>query len=553
MNQSTPTLVNVALHLPRLAATQPHRLAVVYPHGRDAAGRFAYSHLTFAQLDRLSDELARGLLAVGLHPGTRTVLMVPPCLEFFALTFALFKLRAVPVLIDPGMGVRRLGPCLDEAQPGAFIAVPRAHLARRVLGWCRQTLRLTVTVGGSRWLAQHTLDDLLRLGGGSADLGTTATQADEQAAILFTSGSTGPAKGAVYTHGTFATQVEALRQLYAIEPGEVDLATFPLFALFGPALGMTAVVPRMNPTRPAQVYPPYILRAIDDWGVTNLFGSPALLNRVGRYAQPLGVTLPSLRRVVSAGAPVPAAVIERFTHLLPAGTQVYTPYGATEALPVANIGSDTILQQTRKLTELGRGVCLGLPVPGLRVAVVAVSDEPIPTWDDSLLLPPGQIGEFVVAGPWVTQSYYNRPEATRLAKIHDGQTIWHRMGDVGYQDEAGRLWFCGRKSQRVVTPQETLYTIPCEAVFNTHPAVYRTALVGVRRAGEQVPVLCVELEAGQRPSGELLQQLQAIRDAHAHTQAIRRFLFHPGFPVDIRHNSKIFRERLAEWAAKRLD
>jgi acyl-CoA synthetase (AMP-forming)/AMP-acid ligase II len=168
-------------------------------------------------------------------------------------------------------------------------------------------------------------------------------------------------------------------------------------------------------------------------------------------------------------------------------------------------------------------------------------------------MPPGQIGEFVVAGPWVTQSYYNRPEATRLAKIHDGQTIWHRMGDVGYQDESGRLWFCGRKSQRVVTSKETLYTIPCEAVFNTHPAVYRTALVGVRRAGEQVPVLCVELEAGQRPSGELLQQLQAIRDAHAHTQAIRRFLFHPGFPVDIRHNSKIFRERLAEWAAKRLD
>lgn len=547
-----PTLANVALHLPRLAAQQPHRLAVVFPYCHDRVGRFAYTHLTFAQLDRLSDELARGLLAVGLTPGTRTVLMVPPCLEFFALTFALLKLRAVPVLIDPGMGLRRLGPCLDEAQPSAFIAVPKAHLARRLFGWCQRSVRLTVTVGGTRLLAQHTLDDLLRQSNHTTDLGTTATHADELAAILFTSGSTGPAKGAVYTHGTLTTQVEALRQLYTIEPGEIDLATFPLFALFGPALGMTAIVPRMNPTRPAKVHPPYILRAIEDWGVTNLFGSPALLNRVGRYAEPLGVTLPSLRRVVSAGAPVPASVIERFTRLLPEGTQVFTPYGATEALPVANIGSDTILHQTRKRTEAGHGVCLGHPVPGLRVEVLAISDEPIPTWDQSLVLPPCQIGEFAVAGPWVTRSYYNRPAATELAKIRDGQTIWHRMGDVGYRDESGRLWFCGRKSQLVVTARETLYTIPCEAVFNTHPAVYRTALVGVRCAGEVVPVLCVELEPGQRPTNELLQQLQAIRDAHAHTRAIRQFLFHRAFPVDIRHNSKIFREQLAQWAAKQL-
>jgi acyl-CoA synthetase (AMP-forming)/AMP-acid ligase II len=550
--------VNVATHLADLAARRPHALAVACPAGRDRAGRTAYTHLTFARLHEESDLLAHGFQRIGVGRGTRTVLMTPPSLEFFALTFALFKLGAVPVFVDPGMGVRNLGRCLGEADPTAFIGIPKAHAARVLLGWARGRVRITVTTGRSRFTARHTLAELRRLGEAARQpFPQAATTADETAAVLFTSGSTGIAKGAVYTHGIFAAQVEALRTLYTIDPGEVDLTTFPLFALFGPALGMTAIIPEMDPTRPARVDPRKVIEAVRDWGVTNLFGSPALLNRVGRYGAEQGVRLSTLRRVISAGAPVPAAVIERFTKLLPPGVQVFTPYGATESLPVASIGSDEVIAETRHATNRGAGVCVGRPAPNMTVRVIRVTDDPIPTWDDDAtpLHTPGEVGEITVKGPVVTAAYFGRPEATARAKIADPRGgVWHRMGDLGYLDATGRLWFCGRKAHRVVTPAGTFDTIPCEAVFNTHPHVYRTALVGVRRGDAVEPVLCVELEAGSRgvSHAAVERELLEIAARHNHTRAIRHILFHPSFPVDVRHNAKIFREKLAAWAAGRL-
>jgi acyl-coenzyme A synthetase/AMP-(fatty) acid ligase len=319
---------------------------------------------------------------------------------------------------------------------------------------------------------------------------------------------------------------------------------------------MTAILPEMDPTRPAQVDPEKIIQAIHHFGVTNLFGSPALIQRVGRYGAAHGIRLPTLRRVISAGAPVPAKAIERFCRLLPEGVQVHTPYGATESLPVASIGSDEILHQTRQRTAEGAGVCVGRPVEGITVRIIRISDDPILTWSDDLVVPDGVIGEIAVRGPVVTRAYYNRPESTRLAKISDpAGGFYHRMGDVGYLDEQGRLWFCGRKSQRVVTPKETLFTIPCEAVFNTHPAVLRSALVGVQRNGATEPVLCVERdrEGPVVPEEQLRRELLELGASRPHTRSIRTLLFHPGFPVDIRHNSKIFREKLAGWAEKRLN
>jgi acyl-coenzyme A synthetase/AMP-(fatty) acid ligase len=382
------------------------------------------------------------------------------------------------------------------------------------------------------------------------------TRADEMAAILFTSGSTGPPKGAEYCHGNFAAQVESIRDMYQIRPGEIDLPTFPLFALFDPALGMTTIVPDMDPTRPAAVNPLRIIEAVNDFGVTNMFGSPALLNTVGRYGAAHDVHLPSLKRVISAGAPVPAAVIERFLGMLGSDAVVHTPYGATESLPVASTSSTEVLGETRKATDIGKGVCVGRPVDAIEVAIIRISDEPIPTWDDSLRVAGGEIGEIVVRGPMVTRAYYNAEQATRLAKIYDaeGDGLAHRMGDLGYFDDQGRLWFCGRKSHRVVVGDETMFTVPCEAVFNTHPAVLRTALVGVERGGTTEPVLCVELEPepqdGPVERGRLRQELLEIAAAHEHTHRIRTVLFHPGFPVDIRHNTKIGREKLAVWASR---
>jgi acyl-CoA synthetase (AMP-forming)/AMP-acid ligase II len=268
------------------------------------------------------------------------------------------------------------------------------------------------------------------------------------------------------------------------------------------------------------------------------------------------VRLPSLRRVISAGAPVSATVIERFTRMLGPDVQVHTPYGATEALPVASIGSDEILGETRKQTENGGGVCVGRPVTGMRVRIIRISDEPIPTWSDDLELPAGQIGEIAVQGPVVTRSYWNRPESTALAKIEDPALggFYHRMGDLGYLDQHGRLWMCGRKAHRVRAERGDSFTVPCEGIFNAHPAVYRTAVVGMGEHGRARPVLCVELlpECRGQDRERIRQELLALGAAHEETRDITAILFHPSFPVDIRHNAKIFREKLAVWAARRV-
>ncbi|MFC1505020.1 fatty acid CoA ligase family protein [Thermodesulfobacteriota bacterium] len=383
---------------------------------------------------------------------------------------------------------------------------------------------------------------------------TAMTKKDDIAAILFTTGSTGPAKGVVYTHGVFDAQVRHIKSHFGIEPGEIDLPTFPLFALFDPALGMTAVIPEMDPTRPASVNPDRIVEAILNHGVTNMFASPALLNRVGRYGEHKGIKLPSLKRVVSAGAPVAAANIAQFATMLEQDAEIHTPYGATEAVPILSIGSNEILSETRQLSDQGYGYCVGRPIDDIDVRIIQITDAPILHWSDDLLLPSGEIGEIVVKGDLVTRRYFQRPEADAVAKIEDEESFWHRMGDLGWQDKKGRIWFCGRKSHRVITKSATLFTIPCEAMFNMHADVFRSALVGIGPRPRQTPVICIELEKGVPvlTKSKIKKDLLDLAETNPLTQKIQHILFHKSFPVDIRHNSKIFREKLAVWAEKKI-
>ncbi len=543
---AAPATANIASHVTRMAGLQPESPALIFLSGGTER------RVCFRELDEDSDACARGLHALGIRRGARVAVMVRPGLDFFAVTFGLFKLGAVPVLIDPGLGRASLGRCMEEAAPEAFIGIPLAHLARAAFGWGRRSLKTLVVAGPRLWPSWRTLEEIRSLGRAAVPI-VDATRPSDVAAILFTSGSTGAPKGAVYTHGNFAAQVEALRLQFAILPGEVDLPTFPLFALFDPALGMTAVIPEMDFTRPGSVAPENILGPIERYGVTHLFGSPALLDRVGRHLDGRGSALVSLKRVVSAGAPVPAKVLERFAGLLPAGAQVHTPYGATEALPVSSIASGELLGEARRMTARGKGVCVGRPLPGVEARIVRISDEAIPVWSESLLSPHGEIGEIVVRGGQVTASYHGRAEATALAKIPfpDG-TPAHRMGDLGYFDDEGRLWFCGRKSQRVTAALGTLFTIPCEGVFNQHSSVRRSALVGVGLRGAQRPVLVVELEPEASASDVLRAELFELGSRYPHTRCVNDILFHPSLPVDIRHNAKIAREKLALWAAERL-
>lgn len=549
---------NIAAALPGMAARQPEAIAIRCPTGVGPDGQVRYGiELSWRALEERSSAIAAALARAGIVRGTRAALMVRPSPELFLLMFAMFKAGVVPVLIDPGINRRALKQCLDEAAPTAFIGIPLAHAARVVLGWARRSCRINLTVGRRWFWGGHTLDGLIAQSAGE-DFTLADTAPDEVAAILFTSGSTGVPKGVVYRHRHFVAQVEMLGQMLGIEPGGVDLPTFPPFALFDPALGITSVIPAMDPTRPAQADPRKLIDAIRRFGVTQMFGSPALLDTLSRYGEAHDVRLATLRRVMSAGAPVPPAVVARMAAMLPEDANIWTPYGATECLPVALIEGRE-LRATRAATEAGAGTCVGRPVAPNDVRIIRIVDEPIAQWRDELLAAPGDVGEIVVAGPTATDEYFNRPEATAQAKIRetlaDGSSrILHRMGDLGWIDEGGRLWFCGRKSQRVEAADGPLYTEQVEPVFNTHAAVRRSALVGVGEKGAQMPVLCVELEPGtaeaarERIEAELLN----LGQRHPHTARVQRLLFHPGFPVDIRHNAKIGREALARWASARM-
>ena len=549
-----PTTFNIASHLPRMAAAAPDRTAVVITRSRDRSGRALYASMTFAELEALSNRFANGLSAAGIGRGMRVLVMVRPGFEFIGLIFALFKIGAVPVMIDPGMGVSRMLECIQTVDLDGLIGIPLAHVVRVLHRRPFKSVRRVVTVGRRWFWGGWTLDNLTRQAGDT--FVPVETGREEAAAILFTSGSTGPAKGVVYEHGMFNAQVQAIQAGYHIEPGEVDLPTFPLFALFSTAMGMASVIPDMDASHPANVDPARIVEAIRDHDVTNTFGSPALWSRVATYCVERAIRLPTLRRILIAGAPVPYHVIEKLHRVLDPEADVHTPYGATESLPVSSISGREVLDGCVDSSRRGAGTCVGHALPGIDLRFIQVTDEPIEVWSDDLLVADGEIGEIVVSGPVVTQAYFGLEKATALAKIRDDDRVWHRIGDVGYRDEAGRVWFCGRKSHRVVTESGTLYSVRCEAVFNEHPHVFRSALVGVGPHGRQKPVIVVEPVAGRRPARaevkRFREELLELGCANEMTRPIRDVLFHRGFPVDIRHNAKIDREALAQWAAGRL-
>ena len=535
---------NIASALPRLAAEAPDRIAMRCP-GR--GGKYGTA-LTYAALDARSDAIAAGLAVRGIVRGTRTVLMVRPTPEFFLLMFALFKAGAVPVLVDPGIDKRALKQCLDEAQPEAFIGIPLAQVARVLLRWATAA-RVRITTGRVALLADATLAQVEREGTGTGPQ-LSDTRPDDIAALLFTSGSTGVPKGVVYRHRHFIAQIDMLREAFGIEAGGIDFPTFPPFALFDPALGLTSIIPDMDPTRPAKADPRRLHAAIARFGADQLFGSPALMRVLAEHGAPL----PTLKRVTSAGAPVPPEVVAKMLSLLPDDASFWTPYGATECLPVAVIEGRELLQ-LRERTEHGAGTCVGRPVPPNDVRLIRITDEAITQWSDDLLVAAGDVGEITVAGPSATDAYFNRDAQTRLAKIREAmangsERIVHRMGDVGWFDETGRLWFCGRKSHRVETALGPLYTEQVEPMFNTHPDVRRTALVGVGPQGAQTPVLCIEPRGGigRTQHRRIESELRALGGHLPQTARIDAFLFHPGFPVDIRHNAKIGREKLSAWA-----
>ena len=552
-------ITNIAESL-RIAATElPDQVAVAEPASRFSSPPLKYRTITFRELDRRCDQIAAGVRRHGVYPGTKISLMVPPGIEFVTWVFGLLRAEATVILIDPGMGRKNMVRCLAEADPDGLAGILLAQAARVAFRRRLPNCKLNFVVGPRRLpLGQSTAEFFA---GNSADT-TSMSRGDEQAieqpaAIIFTTGSTGPPKGVLYRHRHFIQQTIQIRDYFGVQPGGADVSGFPLFALFNTGMGMTTVFPKMDATRPAKILPENFIDAVEHFLANQSFGSPALWNTVSRFCEKNKRQLPTLQRVLTAGAPVPPHVLQRVRKAINPAGEVHTPYGATEALPVACIESRSVLGETAELSRKGRGTCVGKCWPQINWQVIEITDQPITDIANARPLAKGQIGELIVSGPVVTDRYVTRTEANALHKIADGQRFWHRMGDVGYLDDQDRFWFCGRKSHRVQTPTGTMFTIPAEAILNNHPAIYRTALVGVGQPGQQIPVFIAEPWPehwpGSHAAHERLQkELGQLAAGHELTRNVQHVFLMKALPVDIRHNAKIFREKLAVWAAEKL-
>jgi acyl-CoA synthetase (AMP-forming)/AMP-acid ligase II len=510
--------------------------------------------MTYRDLELEVDRYSIALEKAGIKSGSLTILMVPAGAEFFIVTFALLRIGAVPVMIDPGMGLRAMSNALAEIKADAFIGIAKAHLLKFFNSSVFKTAKVKIVLGSPWFSGGVRLKKMLIVP--DRKYPVLPMEDHQPAAVFFTSGSTGPAKGVVYTSGMLINQIEITRSQFNIGSDETDLCTFPLLGLFAICHGNSSVIADMDMIRPSGLNPDRVIKNIVDFNCTQMFGSPVVLNRLSEYCSVKGIRLTSLRNIISAGAPVHSEVLESFTRLLEVNATIHIPYGATEALPVTDIDAPGRMLSDPDDAEHENGICIGYPVRGLNVRVIKISDEPVLYWDDSLQNEVNEVGEIVVKGPWVSTKYFNNPEADRLSKISDStdQSTWHRMGDLARVDKSGRLWFYGRKSQRVVTTAGTMFTIPCEAVFNRHPEVSRSALVGIKKSVSlTTPVICIQLKKGSHPSKKIIQELLELGGGSNLTKSISEILFFKKkFPVDPRHNAKIFREKLAKLAEKRI-
>ena len=530
---------NFAATLTDRARAQPHTAALIEPNGR---------RVTFAELESLFLRYAHGLERQGVRHGDRVLYMLPPSIDGYAVFYALLRIGAVPVLMDPRMGFRRLIECISTVRPRVIVAAPLVHAVRTFLRRPFAAAEILITAGRRWFWGGARLADCLTESGFA---GNGATAPEDASFLPFTSGSTGAPKGAFYNHAMLGAQMAVMREVCGWREGMRVVMAYAPFVPYALADGLTTILPDMDFSRPATAHPAMIARAITEHSAECAFGSPVIWMHLVRYCERQRVSLPTLERAVTAGAPISAALHRRLSPLLHRDGRLFTPYGATEAMPLTTANSAE-LSDTWDLVRRGYGTCVGRPLTGVDLRVIRVTDDPVPEWSESLRVPDGTIGEIVAAGPLVSPSYPDRPGDDARAKIRCDGRVLHRMGDLGWRDAAGggRLWFCGRKSDRIETRQGMIPSQPLENILNDHPAVYRSAVVGIGSRPDQRVVACVELEPGQRYSPRLASELAALPDGTRFERVITRILPHSGFPVDARHNSKIRRDALAVWAER---
>ncbi len=547
----------------RIAEERPTLSAVITPRWvRDPinGSAFHYAHTTYGELAKLVNQYQRGLADLGLAPGDRVLMLVSPGADFLALSVAIAGRGATPVFVDPGIGLERLAQCIEDAAPHAFIGSPKAQILRYLKRSLFHRIKFYVTAADFAFSRGQSLGHFKRYA--NAPLPPVPLpvhqvdgelRAHNAAMIAFTSGATGVPKGVILTNEMLASQLRTIRDVLGQHTGARDLTLLPIFSLFNVALGVASVFPSMPVGKPLALDPAQVVKLVNDLDIESSFGSPTLWNKIAEYTFRLGCTLPTIKRVFMAGASVPSSTIRRVKGILPQAV-ISTPYGATEALPVTFITDAQLSGVEWKTAVTGeQGTLVGKPVPGCEVRIIKSSLDALKTLSECEPLPVGSIGEVIVMGENCSPEYLNRPEANRIGKIRDGDRFWHRMGDLGYLDTDGNLYYCGRKAHSVYTAERAFHSVPLEEIFNALPKVKRSALVGIRAGRE--PAIVVEPLPEHWPDTPQKEEafrneLRALAQQSPLTASITQFFFHRSFPVDARHNAKIFREQLSDWANK---
>lgn len=511
--------------LERRASEDPHAVALAEP-----ASATNWRLVSWGLLARNVDLLARGLAARGIRRGDRVAVLITPGADLLAVVYACWRIGASVVVTDAGLGVRGIGRALRGASPTHVIAIPRAMALVR-------TMRLP----GTR-IAVRDLPAIARLGAEQPDL-PTPPGADDEAVVVFTSGSTGPAKGVVYRHGQVERTRDILRAHYAIRDADALVAAFAPWAVLGPALGIASSIPDMDVTKPSTLNARAFADAVGIVSGTLAWASPAALASILDSAHTLSQAdmsrLQSLRLILGAGAPVAPTLLHGMARLCP-DAQVRTPYGMTEVLPVTDVTIDEI-----DASGPGDGVLVGRPLPGVEVRISALDDVGRATGplDDV----PGVLGEIVVRAPH-QKDRYDRLWATERAASRDGG--WHRTGDVGQFDDSGRLWIGGRLGHVITTSPSPLAPVGIEQAVQRLPQVAQAAAVGVGPTGSQQVVVIVVTDRNRNGLADL-DLTAAVRAAVQAAAGVKvaAVLERKQLPVDIRHRSKVDRTALARWAS----
>ncbi|MFM1848137.1 MAG: hypothetical protein RL417_1611 [Pseudomonadota bacterium] len=525
-------------------ATQPQADAAIVPSFW--GGQVRYEHISFKELSLLIHKYQRGLTELGVIPGDKVLMLVPAGIEFLALSYAVIGRGAIPIFIDPGIGRENLFKCIADAAPTVMIGSAKAQLLRWLNKAALKSVRLNILAADPFVGPGPNLGYLKKFSAAPM----SPVPAGDVGFIAFTSGATGIPKGVIFSDEMLADQRRIFLGPLGLKPGAKDLPLLPIFSLFNLSVGVTSVFFPIDSSKPLTLEPDRVTKVISDLRINYSFGSPTLWRKISEYCFRRRTDLPTIEKVFMAGAPVPVPTLERVQGVIPNGA-AYTPYGATEALPVTLVGSSEIFGRSPLAASSGEeGTYVGAPIPGVDIRVIKSVPGAIDSMAHATILPPREIGEVVVRGRNVSRTYLNRPIETSNGKIPEGDSFWHRMGDMGYLDEAGHLYFCGRKAHVVGAQERTYFSIPTEAIFNRSERVRRSALVdlGQGRVG-----IVVEPEPHHWPESvgaraNFLEELRSLAAGSPLTKHIEAFFFHPSFPVDARHNAKIYRDQLGVWA-----